>query len=143
MGNSGAKQVSPQLAEARKATQFKPGVSGNPAGKPKGTKHINTWIQELLEDENFETVITDAKKGIVDYKGAPIKAILGAQMHLALHSRDEAVRIKATDLLLKHGWSQKQDIKHEGEITHKYEDMDDDQLQAIIKAREDRISGIA
>jgi hypothetical protein len=133
----------PNIAKAGEKTRFKKGVVTNPNGVPKGTKHINTWIQELLEDESFETVVTDAKKGIVDYKGAPIKAILGAQMHLALHSRDEAVRIKATDLLLKHGWSQKQEIKHEGEITHKYEDMDDEQLQAIIKAREDRISGTA
>lgn len=100
----------PNIKEAGVKTQFKPGQSGNPAGKPKGTKHINTWIQELLEDESFETVVTDAKKGIVEYKGAPVKAILMAQMHLALHSRDEAVRIKATDLLLKHGWTQKSEV---------------------------------
>lgn len=130
----------PNIAEAGKKTRFKPGVVTNPNGVPKGTKHINTWIQELLGDENFETVVTDAKKGIVDYKGAPLKAILMAQMHLALHSRDESVRIKATDLLLKHGWSQKQEIKHEGEITHSYEELDDEQLEAALKARENRIS---
>lgn len=31
--------------------QFKPGVSGNPAGKPKGTRSISSIIREYLEAE--------------------------------------------------------------------------------------------
>lgn len=99
------------------STQFQPGKSGNPAGKPKGSKHINTWVQEILTDEAFEAVLLDSKKGIVEYKGAPLVAILKAQVQMALNSKDEAIKLKATDLLLRHGWSQKieQDITSNGE----------------------------
>jgi hypothetical protein len=38
---------------------FKPGVSGNPLGKPKGTKNLATLIREL-EEANF------------DYSGIPL-----------------------------------------------------------------------
>lgn len=30
---------------------FAPGVSGNPAGKPKGTKHFSTLFKELLQEK--------------------------------------------------------------------------------------------
>jgi hypothetical protein len=98
-----------------KATQFKPGVSGNPLGKPKGSKHINTWVQEILSDEEFEAVLLDSKKGIVEYKGAPLVAILKAQVQMALNSKDESIKIKATDLLLKHGWTQKIEQENTGQ----------------------------
>lgn len=87
--------------EKAKATQFQPGVSGNPAGKPKGSKHISTWIQELLNDETFTAKINDGEK-ITEYKGAPIKAIIQAQMRLAL-SGDT----KAFDVLGKYGFGTK------------------------------------
>jgi hypothetical protein len=38
----------------------------------KGKKHINTYIQELMEDESFEANILDAKVGVLEYKGAPV-----------------------------------------------------------------------
>lgn len=96
-------------------TQFKKGQSGNPNGVPKGTKHLSTWIQELLNDDKFETVVTDAKQGIVEYKGAPLKALIHAQLHLALHSKDESIRIKAADLLYKHGYGTKQILSNDPE----------------------------
>lgn len=34
-----------------KETQFKPGVSGNPKGKPKGTLSMRTQIQKILSTE--------------------------------------------------------------------------------------------
>lgn len=34
-----------------KDTQFKPGQSGNPAGKPKGRKSLSTMVRDLLENE--------------------------------------------------------------------------------------------
>lgn len=94
------------------------GLKGGAAKK--GKKHINTWIQEILEDENFETTILDAKEGVREYKGAPLKAIIKAQAHIALHSRDEATRIKATDLLMKHGWPS----KSETDLTSKGDAID-------------------
>ena len=33
------------------ATQFRPGQSGNPAGRPKGRKNMRTAVREILESE--------------------------------------------------------------------------------------------
>lgn len=93
-----------------KNTQFKPGQSGNPAGKPKGIKHISTWIQELLSEEDFETVLLDAKKGVVDYKGPPIKAIVMAARHKAAQGDD-----KSREWLAKYGWGQKLQLSNDPE----------------------------
>src|ERR1700757_4566587 len=74
-----------------KATQIKKGQVLNPNGKPKGTKHINTWIQELAEDEEFEARLLDLKQGFIEYKGAPIKAIIKATLNDALAANDPKV----------------------------------------------------
>lgn len=39
------------LTEKQRATLFKPGQSGNPAGKTKGSVHFRTILQELLKQE--------------------------------------------------------------------------------------------
>lgn len=84
-----------------KATQFKPGQSGNPAGKPKGTVHLSTHIQNLLNDETFRSMVRQGLE-IREYKGAPIKAIIQAQINLALNGD-----AKAFDLLAKYGYGSK------------------------------------
>lgn len=86
-------------------TQFQPGQSGNPTGPKPGYKHITTHIQELLEDENFEADLLDSKKGLVSYKGRPIKAIIMVLQHKAVQGD-----LKAADLLLKYGWSAKTEV---------------------------------
>lgn len=88
-------------------TQFKPGESGNPAGKPKGTKHLSTWIQDLLNDEEFEANILDSKVGVIKFKGAPIKAIVMVALRKAA-AGDE----KAREWLAKYGYGTKQEIDH-------------------------------
>ena len=93
-----------------KATQFKPGQSGNPAGKPKGTKHINTWIQELAEDEEFTALLIDLKDGYKEYKGAPIKAIIKQTINEALAGKDPRVRQAAREWLAKYGWPTKNEV---------------------------------
>lgn len=93
-----------------KKTQFKPGQSGNPAGKPKGVKHINTWIQELVADEEFEAVIVDLKTGFKDYKGAPMKAIIKAIINEALAHPEPRVRQAAREQLMKYGWPTKNEV---------------------------------
>jgi hypothetical protein len=80
--------------------------------KPKGSKHLTTWIQELLEDDDFEADLLDSKQGLINFKGAPIKAIVSVVRHKAVNGD-----LKAVDLLMKYGWSQKieQDITSNGE----------------------------
>lgn len=38
-------------ADPPEETKFKPGESGNPAGKPKGTRNLSTILKEFLEEE--------------------------------------------------------------------------------------------
>jgi hypothetical protein len=84
----------------------------NPGGKPKGTKHINTWVQEILEDENFEAYIADPREGYKLFKGAPLKAIVKAQVIKAV-----AGDTKAYDSLVKSGYSQKIEQEMSGDMT--------------------------
>jgi hypothetical protein len=42
-------------AGGKQRGQFQPGVSGNPAGKPRGTRHKATRaVEALLEGENLK-----------------------------------------------------------------------------------------
>lgn len=81
----------------------------NPKGKPKGTKHINTIVQELLNDEKFTAFVRDGIQ-LKEYKGAPIKAMVKAQILLAVNGDT-----KAYDSLVKSGWSQKVENEFSGE----------------------------
>lgn len=49
------------MANESNLRPWKPGQSGNPAGKPKGTKHLSTWMQEMLEDEEYAYKLTNGK----------------------------------------------------------------------------------
>lgn len=111
---------------AHTGTQFKPGQSGNPAGKPKGTKHISTYIQEAMEDENFETMLLDAKKGYVEYKGMPIKAIIKVAVAKAAQGDKDMM-----NWLASFGYSKKIEQENTGEqtltiVTRKYGDNEQD-----------------
>lgn len=83
------------------ATKWQAGHSGNPAGKPKGTRHISTWISEMLEDEQFEKRLRN--RTVV--KGAPIKAIVGTLIVKALNGD-----LRAIELIAKYGYSAKFDV---------------------------------
>lgn len=85
---------------------WKPGQSGNPKGKPKGTKHLSTWIREMLSDDNYTVTLKEGLK-IKSYKGAPIKAIIAAQIHLAVNGNQ-----KAFEVLAKYGYGSKLDISN-------------------------------
>lgn len=105
---------------------WKPGQSGNPAGKPKGTKHISTWIQEMMNDEEFEAMVLDSKNGYKDFKGAPLKAIIQVATRKAL-SGDK----QWADWLANNGWKQQLDITSDGEkldpyIIYKPEKLNDE-----------------
>lgn len=80
---------------------WQPGQSGNPSGKPKGTKHLSSWIQELMEDEEFIHKV----KGGKTKKEVPIKAIVTTLILKAIDGDT-----KAFDLLAKYGYGTKHDI---------------------------------
>lgn len=88
-----------------KATQFKPGQSGNPAGPKPGYKHLSTHIQEMLNDEEFTTYLADARDGWKEYKGAPVKAIVKTAMLKAIQGDT-----KAADWLAKYGYGTKVEV---------------------------------
>lgn len=96
-----------QTPDIGKDTQFKPGESGNPAGKPKGTKHLSTHIQNALNDENFELKLKD---GTI-LKEMPIKAIIKTAI-----AKSVSGDTRAMEWLAKHGYGEKIKLEHSGEL---------------------------
>lgn len=80
---------------------FKPGQSGNPAGRPPGIPNLSQRIQSMLNDPDFEARVLDAKDGYVDYKGEPIIAIIKTAITKAVNDGD-----KAREWLAKYGYGQ-------------------------------------
>ena len=44
----------PRITEIGKETRFKPGETGNPNGRPKGSKNLKTMLIELLSAQDSE-----------------------------------------------------------------------------------------
>lgn len=63
------------MANNQNLKPWQPGQSGNPLGKPKGTKHLSTWIQDLLPDSRFQAFIAGPEGKAVKCKGAPIQVM--------------------------------------------------------------------
>lgn len=97
------------MANEQNLIPFKKGQSGNPAGPKPGYKHISTWIQDMLNDENFETLLSDPKVGYIEFKGAPLRAIIQTALRkaiggdtrwaewLAKHGYGESLKIEIND----------------------------------------------
>lgn len=109
-------------------TQFKPGESGNPAGKPKGSLHLSTHIQNMLNDEEFTTWLSDARDGFKEYKGAPLKAIIKTAMIQAMNNSKEGAA--AREWLAKYGYGQKFELEHTGDVMTKQ--LSQEELDARI-----------
>lgn len=63
-----------------KDTQFKPGVSGNPAGKPKGVPHSKTRLLRLLElTENLKNPVTGEIEGFTIAEQLDLQQIIKAR----------------------------------------------------------------
>lgn len=95
------------MANEKNLKSWKPGQSGNPKGKPKGTKHLSTRIQNILQDETFEQKLSD---GTV-LKGAPVEAILRVLIIRAAEGD-----LRAFDLLGKYGYGNKVDLASTHEL---------------------------
>jgi hypothetical protein len=81
--------------------RFKPGQSGNPKGRPKGSKNWSTIIQELLADEQLADMMVPNKPSwwndLPQKNGA--NAMIVALMVKALDGD-----VRAADVLFKAGW---------------------------------------
>jgi len=84
---------------------FKPGVSGNPAGKPKGTKNFATLIRDMVEDPKYKIKLDNGK-----YLRLPGPAIVHA-MTIKASKGD----VQAATWLAKYGYGEKTDITSDGE----------------------------
>ena len=83
--------------------KWKPGQSGNPDGLPKGSKHLSTWIQEMLNDDTFSFKVRKEPKGQTEeYTGAPIQAIIGVAIYRSMLGDKDA-----REWLAKHGYGTK------------------------------------
>lgn len=71
----------------------------------RGSKHISTWIQEMLNDEEFEANILDSRKGMIEFKGAPLKAIINVAVQKAIN--DPKTGQQWAEWLAKHGYGSK------------------------------------
>lgn len=91
--------------------QFQPGQSGNPEGQAKGTIHLSTHIQNMLNDPEFELLLEDKRDGWKKYDGVPIKAIITIAVR-----KSAAGDTKWAEWLAKYGYGQKFEVEHSGEI---------------------------
>ena len=100
-------------------TKWKPGQSGNPAGKPKGAKHLSTHIQNMLNDVNFELKLKNGEL----LKGAPIKAIIKTAIAKSISGDTRAM-----EWLAKHGYGEKINLEvndYRKDILKRYMESDD------------------
>ena len=90
--------------------KFKPGQSGNPNGRPKGSKNLATLIREL-ENEDFDWKHVPIKnKDAVMQMGSPFRAIVMVALGQAI-SGDKAAR----EWLRKAGYGDRLDVTSDGE----------------------------
>ena len=94
------------MANEKNLKSWKPGQSGNPKGKPKGTKHLSTRIQNMLQDDSFVQKLSDGSV----LKGAPVEAILRVLIVRAAEGD-----LRAFDLLGKYGYGNKLDVTTDGQ----------------------------
>ena len=90
-------------------TQFKPGESGNPAGRPVGRRSLSTIIRDLLEQElDFSKLDTDDAMRLVEmYEGKSAwEAVVTVAAIKALQGN-----IKAADFLAKNAYGTRQIIE--------------------------------
>jgi hypothetical protein len=100
------------MANNQNLKPFKEGYDERRGTKPKGSKHLSTYIREILDDEDFEYKLANGKK----IKGVPALAMVKALVVKAVEGDT-----KAFDLLAKYGYGTKVELdlndKYVPEIT--------------------------
>ena len=86
-------------------SKWKPGVSGNPAGRPPGSKSMSTVIREMLEDENFE----------IKFKNGEIRKYPARVITEVMVRKASSGDVQAFNALIKSGYGDKVDITSGGE----------------------------
>lgn len=94
-----------------KDTQFKPGESGNPKGKPKGSKHLSTIIQELANDIDWDKTTLKNKEELKQKYG---KNGFKAVAYVAL-TKAMTGDVQAMKWLAENGYGKHLDITSGGE----------------------------
>lgn len=86
------------MANEQNLIPAKKGEVRNPKGKPKGTIHLSTHIQNMLNDPDFELKLKDGSL----LKGAPLPAIIKTAIAKSISGDTRAM-----DWLAKHGYGEK------------------------------------
>ena len=111
-------------AKPPKNTRFQPGQSGNPRGRPKGTKNLKTDLMEELREK-----IT-VREGDRSHKVSKQRALLKSVVNRAIQGDARAIAIALSTMMR---------LLDTGEGAPDVEDsLDDDEL-AILNAFEDRV----
>lgn len=81
-------EMSENTARIQRGAPFKPGKSGNPAGKPKGARHKTTLAIEALLDGEAEVL---TRKAIELAKGGDMQALRLCMDRLAPPRKDRSI----------------------------------------------------
>ncbi len=99
----------PRIADAGKKTRFKPGVSGNKKGRPKGSPNLSTIVKEVLADEDLARKLLANKKEL--WEALPTKNLAtAAVIAMALKTIDGNIAA-ATWLLKAYGPEQPEEVE--------------------------------
>jgi hypothetical protein len=100
----------------------------------KGSRHLSSVIQELMDDDNFELKLKDGKT----LQGRPSKRLVEVMYALAVSGNT-----KAADWIAKYGYGTKQTIEFEGnpieKILDKYGLNGDDMTKSDIEKTQENV----
>jgi hypothetical protein len=116
----GSEDVMPKDEGLKNLKPFQPGQSGNPAGRPKGSKHVSTIILEMLRkafpDEDIPTLSTEDSKAI--------RAFFGRRK---IQINDAIAARMVLEALKGESWAMKELLdRTEGKVTEKHEHSNPD-----------------
>lgn len=95
------------MANEQNLIPAKKGEVRNPKGKPKGTLHLSTHIQNALNDPEFELKLKDGSI----MREMPIKAIIKTAI-----AKSVSGDTRAMEWLAKHGYGEKVNLELSGSL---------------------------